>query len=226
MQRSRATTAVAALVVAGAASVAPAYAAPARVAPTTTAVAISLAESSYGEPVTATATVVADPGPAQGVVVFSIDGLAYKAGLDASGTASLVLPAAAVGQHAVSATFLPQVEGSQERSTSPAQSWEVVPVRTRLQVRVIGKGARVPTSVQVRAAGDHGTRPTGRVQLVVRRIGTRGSTRVVERLDGAAAALAGLGRLDRGRYRLVVTYRGDSQHLRERVSEKFRVRRR
>ena len=225
MHRSRAATAVAALVVA-AASAAPAFAVPARVAPTSTTVAISVPQSSYGQPVTATATVVADPGPAQGDVVFSVDGLAYKANLGASGTASVVLPAAAVGQHAVSATFVPQLPQSQQGSTSPAQPWVVVPVRTRLQVRVIGRGARIPTSVQVRAAGDYGTRPTGRVTLVVRRLGTRGSTRVAERLDGSAVALAGLGRLAKGRYRMAVTYVGDSQHLREAVAEKFCVRRR
>ena len=128
----------------------------------------------YGQTVTATATVTTSPGPAQGDVVFSVDGLAIKANLGASGTATVVLPPAMVGQHAVSATFVPQFPEGQEGSTSPTQTWMVAQVRTRLQVRVIGKGARIPTSVQVKAAGEYGTRPTGRVKVVVRRTGTAG----------------------------------------------------
>ena len=103
----------------------------------------------------------------------------------------------------------------------------VAQVRTRLQVRVIGKGARIPTSVQVKAAGEYGTRPTGRVKVVVRHIGTGAPDAQASRdWTPPALALAGLGRLRKGDYRLVVTYAGDTQHLRERHVERFRVRRR
>ena len=125
--------------------------------------AISIPQSSYGQPVLATASVSATPGPAEGDVVFSVDGLATKTNLGASGTATLVLPAAAVGEHAVTATFVPQFPTSQQGSSSPSLSWVVAPARTRTQVRVIGRGARIPTSVQVKAAGEFGTTPTGRV---------------------------------------------------------------
>lgn len=225
MPRSPSTTAVATVLLVAAASC-PAYAAAASVPPTSTTLAISVPQSSYGQSVTATATVAATPGPPEGDVVFSVDGLAVKANLGASGTATVVLPAAAVGQHAVTATFVPQFPQSQQGSASPTQAWVVVQVRSRLQVRVIGKGARIPTSVQVKAAGDYGTRPTGRVRVVVRRVGTRGSTRLAARLDAAAVALHELGRLRKGRYRMAVTYVGDSQHLREASYTKFYVRRR
>ncbi len=225
MHRSRSTTAVAALVVAAATAL-PGQPASALVPPTSTSVAISIPQSSYGQPVLATASVSATPGPAEGDVVFSVDGLATKTNLGASGTATLVLPAAAVGEHAVTATFVPQFPTSQEGSSSPSVLWVVAPARTRTQVRVIGRGARIPTSVQVKAAGEFGTTPTGRVKLVVRRVGTRGSTRVVVPLDGAGVALTRLGRLAKGRYRMTVTYVGDSQHLRETSFEKFFVRRR
>jgi hypothetical protein len=182
--------------------------------------------SARGQTVTATAAVAASPGPAQGDVVFDVDGVQISANLGASGTATVVLPDALVGQHAVTATFVPQVPASQQGSTSPTQAWVVTQVRTRLQVRVIGKGARIPTSVQVKAAGDYGTRPTGRVKVVVRHLRTEDRTRRVTRLDPTALALAGFGRLRKGDYRLVVTYVGDSQHLRERHVERFHVRRR
>ncbi len=194
--------------------------------PSTTTVALSTGESGYGQTVTATATVTTAPEAPQGDVVFSVDGLAKKANLTAGGTATVLLPPAMVGQHSVTATFVPQSPEDQGASTSPTQTWVVTQVRSRLQVRLIGKGARIPTYVQVKAAGEYGTRPTGRVKVVVRRTGTRGRTRVVERLSSTGGTLSDLGTLRTGRYRAVVTYVGDSQHLRERHVERFRVRRR
>ena len=195
-------------------------------APSTTTLSLSTSQSAYGQSVTATAAVATVPGPAQGDVVFSVDGLAFSANLGATGTATVVLPDATVGQHAVSATFVPQLPTSQQASTSPTQAWVVTQVRSRLQVRVIGKGARIPTSVQVKAAGEYGSLPTGRVKVVVTRVGTDDRTRVVRSLGSTAVAVAGLGRLRKGDYRLVVTYAGDTQHLRERHAERFHVRRR
>jgi hypothetical protein len=102
----------------------------------------------------------------------------------------------------------------------------VVQVRTRLQVRVIGKGVRIPTSVQVKAAGEYGTLPTGRVRLELRRIRSGDVVRAARRLSSTGVALADLGRLRKGAYRLVVTYGGDVQHLTERQFSRFRVQQR
>ena len=211
------------LVVAATSSTAPVSA---RGPQTTTALALSATESAYGQTVTATAAVAASPGPAQGDVVFAVDGVQISANLGATGTAMVVLPDVLVGQHAVTATFVPQFPASQQGSTSPTQAWVVSRVRTRLQVRVIGKGARIPTSVQVKGAGDYGTTPTGRVKVVVRHIRTGDRTRRATRLDATALAMAGFGRLHKGDYRLVVTYAGDTQHLPARRVERFHVRRR
>lgn len=184
---------------------------------------IGIPESAYGQSVTATASVSATSGLPEGDVVFSVNGVATKTNLGASGVATLVLPRATVGQYPVVATFVPGPGVNQEGSGSPTQTWTVVPVRTRLQVRVIGKGARIPTSVRVGAAGEYGTRPTGRVSVAIRRPDGRSVARVGMRLDGAGVALAGFGKLDKGRYRLAVTYVGDSQHLRQRSFVKFSV---
>lgn len=223
MHRSLVAGVATAVLAVGAAPVAPASAA---VPATSTTLVLSATGSAYGQTVTATATVSAKPGPPQGDIVFSVDGGTVKANLGAGGSATVILPDALVGQHAVAATFVPQFPEDQEGSTSPTQTWVVSQARTRLQVRVIGKGARIPTSVQVKAAGDYGTRPTGRVRVVVRHTRTGDRTRRVTRLDAAAVALTGFGRLRKGTYRLVVTYVGDTQHLRERRSGKFYVRRR
>lgn len=206
--------------------VAPAGPASASAVSSATTVALSSTQSTYGQVVTATAAVSAQAGPAQGDVVFSVDGLAIKANLGASGTATVVLPAALVGPHDVVATFVPQFPEVQQGSASPTLTWTVAQVRTRLQVRVIGKGARIPTSVQVKAAGEYGSRPAGRVTIVVRRKAGGARFRVVQRLDRSAVVLADLGRLRKGAYRLETTYVGDSQHLRERRLETFRVRQR
>lgn len=223
MRRSLVAAASSILIAVGAA---PAALASAPAGSSSTALSLSTAQSAYGQFVTATAAVSAEPGPPEGDVVFSVDGLAVKANLGASGTTTVVLPAAMVGEHAVSATFVPQFPASQQGSASPTQAWTVVQVRTRLQVRVIGKGVRIPTSVKVKAAGEYGSLPTGRVKLELRRIRSGDTVRAARRLSSTGVALVDLGRLRKGKHRLEVTYVGDSQHLRERQFTRFRVQQR
>ena len=183
------------------------------VPPTSTTMSISIPESAYGQIVTATASVSATSGVPEGDVVFSVDGVATKANLGASGVATFVLPRATVGQHPVVASFVPQFPERQEASASPTQTWSVAQVRTRLQVRVIGRGVRIPTSVRVGAAGEYGTLPTGRVSMAIRRTASGATTGRTRTLSPSAIAVADFGRLRTGRYRLVVTYAGDTQHL-------------
>ncbi|RYC14665.1 Ig-like domain-containing protein [Nocardioides zhouii] len=222
MVGSRAAGTVALLVLAGAASAVPAYGAPT----STTTLVLSTVQSAYGQTVTASAHVDTPGGPAEGDVTFTIDGSVIKANLRADGSASAVLPRALVGEHPVSATFAPQFPDRQASSASPTVTWVVSQVRTRLQVRVTGRGARIPTSVVVTAAGEYGTRPTGPVTVTVRHLGTGTITPRERTLDTTGAALARFGILRTGTYRLRVTYAGDGQHLAERHSEKFAVRQR
>lgn len=194
-------------------------------APSSTTVGLSAQQSAFGQVVTASAAVTTAAGPAEGDVVFSVDGVAFKANLSAGGTATLVLPRAAAGAHAVQATFLPQDPLRQDGSASPSTSWQVTPVRTRLQVAVTGKRLRAPIAVHVRAAGDYGTTPSGRVRIVVRRSG-----RTVRTARGTLEGGAVGGRLfldpgpsRRGAYRVEVTYRGDADHLAATRSVRFRI---
>jgi hypothetical protein len=206
------------------------WATPAAAAPeaSTTTLTLSTTQSSYGDDrVKASAQVTTPSGPGDGDVVFTIDDTSIKANLGYSGTASIFLPRdTAVGEHAVSARFVPRFPHSQQTSTSPTVTWVVGRVGAPLQVRVAGRGARIPTSVVVVAAGEYGTLPTGRVVVTVRHLGTRKLTRRERTLDGSGAALARFGILPTGRYRLRVAYAGDGQHLAERHSEKFAVRQR
>ncbi len=221
MDRTRAAGAVALLALAGGGWVLPAHAAPA----STTTLVLSSPASAYGETVTASARVVVPGATPQGDVTFTVDDRSIKANLRADGSASIVLPRALAGEHPVTATFDPQFDDQQQGSASPTQAWVVTPARTRAEVRVVGRGLRVPTSVVVAASGEYGTRPTGRVTVTVR----RGTGRIIRRektLDGAGTVLARFGTLRAGRYRLRVSYAGDAQHRAERHVERFTVRQR
>jgi hypothetical protein len=194
--------------------------------PSSTTVTLSTTQSVYGQTVTASAAVATVPGPPQGDVVFSLDGTSVKANLSASGTASVVLPKLLVGEHQVTASFVPQFPTDQQGSTSAPQVWAVAQAPTHLGVQVTGRGARIRTSVRVRADGEFGTRPTGTVRVVVQRVGSSNRTRVVTQLPPGGLVVAGIGTLRQGDYRAKVTYFGDGEHLRERRVERFHVRRR
>lgn len=225
MSRSRAAAALLtlALALAGVGWATPASAAPEA---STITLTLSSPQSAYGQTVTASAQVVTT-GTADGDVVFTVGATSVKANLGGGGSASIVLPRATpVGEHAVSARFVPRFPDSQQTSTSPTVTWVVSRVRTPLQVRVTGRGARIPTSVVVVAAGEYGTLPTGRVVVTVRHLGNLKLTRRERTLDATGALQARFGILPTGTYRLRVTYAGDGQHLMERHSETFAVRQR
>lgn len=222
MTRNRVVAALALVVVAGTGAVAPAHASG---PPSTTTLVLDHPASAYGQTVTATARVVLPGGRPDGDVLFIVDGAPIKANLKGDGSASIILPRASVGEHAVTARFVQFPDQQQGGESAPA-SWVVTRARTRLQVRVTGRGARIPTSVVVNALGDFGTRPTGAVTVSVRHLKTKKVTSRDGTLDAAGMATVRLGVLRTGGYRLRVTYAGDAQHLTERHSEKFWVRQR
>ncbi|KQV67594.1 hypothetical protein ASC64_10155 [Nocardioides sp. Root122] len=193
--------------------------------PSTTTVALSAVQSAYGQPVTASAAVTTAAGPGEGDVVFSVDGVAFKAGLGADGTASIVLPRAGAGAHAVQATYLPRDPLLQDGSTSSSAGWQVAQVRTRLQVDVTGRRLRAPMVVHVRAAGEYGTTASGDVRIVVRRWGRKVRVAGGALESGALTSPVRLatGPSRRGGYRVAVTYRGDAQHLPATRTVHFRI---
>lgn len=190
---------------------------------TTTTLSLSVAPSVYGQPVTATATVVSSAGPQAGKVYFSVDNLNITANLTSQGTTRVVLPRLPVGSHPVVATFVQYPDPTVTSSSAPVD-WVVQQVRTRLALQVTGRRTTGPTTVRAQVAGEYGTRPSGRVRVVLHLTGTRRAVRVVVPVDATGLAVAPLGRLRRGAYRAVVTYTGDSEHLRQRRVERFRVR--
>ena len=192
------------------------------VASSTTVLTLDRTASEYGQDVTATAKVTTSSGSPDGDVAFSVDGLATKARVDKDGVATLALPDAPAGSHTVTATFVPRDATSYDGSTSAAQTLTVAKARTRMRVPVTGKTTTVVTRVGVKAKGVFDTVPTGKVRIKVKRIGKRGKWVRVRTLD-AGSASAGFGRLKKGRYQVVVVYRGDANHRYLKKAKQFRV---
>ncbi|NYE37776.1 hypothetical protein F4692_002909 [Nocardioides cavernae] len=189
---------------------------------TSTTLVLSNPTSAYGQSVRASAAVASSAGPAQGDVVFTVDGIAIKANLTGGGTASVLLPDTAVGIHEVRATFVPQLPLQQEGSSSPVQQWRVERAAVDLGVQVSGARPRSAARVRLDLRGDFGTSPGGDVRL---RLAMAGGPRRVRTatLDATARATVRLGRLAPGRYRLVATYAGDADHLAARRTVRYRV---
>lgn len=192
------------------------------VATSTTSLTLDRTASEYGQDVTATAKVTTSSGTPDGDVAFSVDGLATKAKVGKDGVATLVLPDAPTGSHSVTATFVPRDATTYDGSTSTPQVWTVAKARTRMRVPVTGRTTTVATRVGVKAKGVFDTVPTGKVRIKVKRIGKPGKWVKVRRLDDGAAR-AGFGRLKKGRYQVVVVYRGDANHRYLKKTKQFRV---
>ncbi len=194
----------------------------------TTTLTLATGTSRYGEAVLATAAVGTTAGPVPGGVpgglVFSIDGVAYRMPLDAGGGAALALPRARVGVHHVNATFLATDPGHHDTSTSTSQTWTVAKADTGVRVAAFGRHVRRRTRVAIRLAGTYDTVPTGRVKMSLRKLTPKRSRRGLGAAISHGRATADLGRLTRGKYRLIVVYRGDTGHLRQRKVKSFRVR--
>lgn len=188
-----------------------------------TTVALGAPASVYGESVLATAAVSTTAGPVPGAMVFSIDGVAFKVPVGAGGVTTFALPRAPVGVHQVAATFLAADPTHHDASTSSSQTWTVAKAQTRLRVGVSAKRVRRRARVAVSLAGTYDTKPTGRVKLQLKQMKPRRSRRGISATLSRGRAVASLGKLGKGTYRLSVIYRGDSGHRRARKVKNFRV---
>jgi hypothetical protein len=193
------------------------------VATSATTLTLDKTASEYGQDVNATARVTVSTGAPVGDVAFSVDGLATKAKVDKDGIATLVLPDAGPGAHSVTATFVPSAPTTYDGSTTAAQTLSVARARTRIKLPVTGRTTTVATRVGVKAKGVYDSVPTGTVRIRLKRIGKPGKWAKVRTLDDTGAATAGFGKLAKGRYKVVVRYPGDTNHLGLKKTRKFRV---
>jgi hypothetical protein len=193
------------------------------VARSSTALTLTPATAGYGAPVTATAKVTTTGGTPAGDVTFVVDGVSTKVPVK-DGAASLVIDEAVVGSHAVSATFTPKDAIHYEGSSATPATLKVSKAATSTKVKIIGKRVRERTSAAIKVVGINKTVPTGKVKLVLRKAGNQGFHKAKSGTLAKGARTFNLGRLGKGRYKVVVKYLGDGNHLRSKTVKRFRVR--
>lgn len=190
------------------------------------ATALTLAKSTtaYGEDLTASAKVTTTGGSPDGDVAFVVDGLATKARVDKDGVATTTVRGLRTGAHSVSAVFVARDSVHYDGSSTGSQPLTVTKASTRTALGITGKRTSRPTRVTARVKSAFGTTATGRVRFKVVRSGTRQRWVKVKVLDDGQRTV-GFGRLEKGRYKVTATYRGDGSHVRSRAVKGFRVRR-
>ncbi|MCY7402891.1 MAG: Ig-like domain-containing protein [Nocardioides sp.] len=193
------------------------------VAASTTTLALDRTTSAFGQDVTATAKVATSAGAPDGDVSFSVDGVATTVRVGKDGVATVLLPDPGAGAHSVTATFVPRNASAYDGSTSAATAWTVAKAATKMRVPVTRKTTTTVTRVGVRTRGAFDTVPTGKVRIKLTRIGTAGKWVKVRTLSSDGSARAGFGTLKKGRYQVVVTYRGDANHTSKKKVKRFRV---
>ena len=193
------------------------------VAPSATTLVLDRTAADFGQDVTATAKVTTGAGAADGEVAFSLNGgTPTNVRVDKDGVATLALTDPPVGVHTLVATFVPRDTASYDGSAA-TQPLTVAKVRTKMRVPVTGKTTTTATKVGVRATGVYETVPTGKVRIKLQRIGRTARTIKVRTLSDDGTARAGFGKLQKGRYQVVVVYRGDANHRYVKKSRSFRV---
>ena len=220
-----AVAAVLLVVVPAAAAIPAAAAVPSSTSLSIDGAAVPVVVAGYGHPLTLAAQVTVPPSTPDGWVFFVVDGVSRRTDVAADGTATTTVAGLAVGAHRVSATFVPRDPAQQDGSTSPETVVEVAKVDTEPVIRVTGTRARRVTRVHARVSTPYGTTATGRLTVTFRERGTTARrTRGVALEDGGGRVA--LGRLEPGRYRVVVHYLGDVAHHASRQGTVVRVRRR
>ncbi|EON24457.1 adhesin-like protein [Nocardioides sp. CF8] len=189
-----------------------------------TALTLSRTRAGYGAPVTATAKVTTPGGTPAGDVTFVVDGVSTKVQVK-DGAASLVINQAAVGDNPVSATFTPKDTTHYEGSSATPVNLEVTKAATSTRVKIIGKRVGERTSARIKVVGINKTVPTGKVKLVLRKAGNKGFHKVRRGTLAKGTRGFNLGRLGKGKYKVAVKYKGDSNHRRSKTVKRFRVRR-
>jgi len=165
------------------------------------------------------------------------DGARQRVAVSADGSAVAELAgfASRSGAHQVGAVFVPAdpvFYGGGPHAHPPGGTNYENPVyvgvgfvTTEPRVRVKGKDADRRTKVRVRVAPEFDSTATGKVKVNLRRLGAKKRWSATRTLGSNARAVAGFGKLPRGRYKVVVKYRGDDNHLGSRTVRTFRVRR-
>ncbi|HEV2796463.1 MAG TPA: Ig-like domain-containing protein, partial [Nocardioides sp.] len=190
---------------------------------TTTSLTLARSTSDYGQAVGVSATVSSTAGIPSGEVAFTVGGVVTRVKVDKDGVAAAVLPDSAVGTHTVLATFVPSDVAAFVGSTSVTKLLTVSKAETKARTPVTGRTTKTATHVGVKVRGVFDTVPTGKVLITIKRLGKPGKWVKTRTLSDAGTARFRLRLLAAGRYRVIVKYRGDVNHLAEKKVKVFRV---
>lgn len=193
------------------------------VSKSSTVLTLAPATAGYGAAVTATAKVTTPGGTPDGDVTFVVGGVSTKVPVK-DGAASLVIDQAAVGDNPVSATFTPKDTIHYEGSAAAPVNLKVSKASTSTKVKITGKRVRERTAAIIKVVGINKTVPTGKVKLVLRKVGNQGFHKVKSGSLAKGSRGFNLGRLGKGKYKVVVKYAGDANHLKSKTVKRFRVR--
>lgn len=194
------------------------------VAKSSTELTLSPVTAGFGGATTATAKVTTTGGPAEGDVTFVVAGVSTKVPVS-NGQATLEIDEAAIGSNAVSATFTPKDAAHFEPSSAAPATFKVSKAATSTKVKITGKRLRQPTATTIKVVGINKTSATGKVKLVLRKAGNQGFQKAKSGALAKGSRGFNLGKLGKGRYKVVVTYLGDANHLRSKTVKNFLVRR-
>jgi hypothetical protein len=195
------------------------------VARTQTALTLSETEAEYGENVAVRGTVTPGAGTAIGTLAVTVGGVTSTTPVNGSVT-PVTLRDLRLGSYNVSAAFTPKDSVHYRESTTLEPTrLAVVKTRSKIKVQVLGKKARRPTRARIDVMGKHGTTASGKAKFVLRKPSDASYKKFRGVRLGDGKAVGRFGRLDRGRYRMTITYRGDNEHLRKQVTRTFWVRR-
>ncbi|MCW2832674.1 MAG: Adhesin-like protein [Nocardioides sp.] len=194
----------------------------ARAVPSSTTLRVAPRAIQYGAPVAATAQVTTTSGVPAGEMTFVVDGVSTKAPV-VGGIAKLEIRPSDVGVQTVSATFTPSDPAAYQGSAASPASFTVTKADTTTRLRIIGKEVGEETSATIMVIGFHRTVPSGKVKMVLRRAGQSQVLETRRGRLGKGSRGFDLGPLERGRYRAVVKYLGDTNHRRSAMAKRFWV---
>lgn len=190
----------------------------------TTTLKLSQSRAQFGADITATATVATPGGTPDGTVAFTAGGVTTNVAVK-NGVAELKLGSLGLGTTTVGATFTPKDAVHYDGSSAAAESVTVGKAEVKTKAKIIGKRVRRLTTTELKVVGINKTVPTGKVKVVLRKKGTKGFVKAKRGRLAKGMRTFKLGKLGKGRFKLVVRYFGDSFHQSGRTVKRFRVRR-
>lgn len=196
------------------------------VAPTATAVDVLTEEVEFGEVVSVSPTVTPVRGTATGTLTVSAGNASTDVSVAGKTVPVATLTGLTAGSHPLRAAFVPKDATFYRGSTATVPVVQVAKAAARVQARVLSREPGKRAVMRVRVRGVHDTVSTGDVRVTLRPVGRAGKKVKSRTLDRTGSDVVRFAKVSRGRYKVVVKYRGDANHLAAKITKTFRVKQR